>query len=360
VADAELVARAKQGSAAWNSWRREIEDATAALQYRLDFNYADLRGVDLSHSDLAAADLRSANLTNANLSHARLRRADLSGADLSGSDLTAADLRSANLTNANLSGARLSRADLSSSLLGRASLLGADLSGANLTGVELSDANLTGAQFNETVLANLDFTRVTGLNSCVHIGPSPIDFRTLERSNPLPLAFLRGVGMPAHVIEYLPSLLHPVQYYSCFISYSAKDDSFARRLHADLQAAGVRCWFAPQDLPIGAKILDEIDAAIRLRDKVLLVLSERSIESDWVESEVVAALEEERRRKQTVLLPIRLDDAVMKAKAAWAGKLRNRHIGDFSGWNDSAKYQRDFSRFLRDLTTLSSIESKGR
>jgi hypothetical protein len=43
----------------------------------------------------------------------------------------------------------------------------------------------------------------------------------------------------------------------------------ANRIHADLQNKGVRCWFAPHDLPIGKRILDGIDAAIRLRDKVL-------------------------------------------------------------------------------------------
>jgi len=62
-------------------------------------------------------------------------------------------------------------------------------------------------------------------------------------------------------------------------------------------------------MPIGGKILDEIDTAIRLRDKVLLILSEHSIKSDWVEDEVSKAFAEERRRDQTVLFPVRLDDA---------------------------------------------------
>ena len=83
-------------------------------------------------------------------------------------------------------------------------------------------------------------------------------------------------------------------------------------------------------MPIGRKIWDEIDAAIRLRDKVLLILSEHSIESDWVEDEVTKAFEEERKRGQTVLFPIRLDDAVMDTNEAWAAKLRARHIGDFT------------------------------
>src|SRR5439155_1594889 len=118
----------------------------------------------------------------------------------------------------------------------------------------------------ETVFADVDLSGCKGLETCQHIGPSSIDIRTLQRSGPLLLAFLRGVGLPDALIEYLPSLLNQaIQHYSCFISYSSKDDAFARRLHADLQAKGVRCWFAPEDMRIGAKILDTIDEAIRLR-----------------------------------------------------------------------------------------------
>ena len=40
----------------------------------------------------------------------------------------------------------------------------------------------------------------------------------------------------------------PFQYFSCFISYSTHDQEFADRLYADLQAKGVRCWFAPHDI----------------------------------------------------------------------------------------------------------------
>ena len=133
-------------------------------------------------------------------------------------------------------------------------------------------------------------------------------------------SFLRGVGLPDKLIDYLPSLLgHPIQHYSCFISYSTKDDEFAQRLHADLQDKGVRCWFAPHDMKIGAKILDTLDEAIRLRDKMLLVLSKASIASDWVEDEVTKAFAEERQRGGVVLFPVRLDDAVFATKEAWAG-----------------------------------------
>jgi hypothetical protein len=170
-------------------------------------------------------------------------------------------------------------------------------------------------------------------------------------SGPLPIAFLRGVGLPDNLIEYLPSLLNAaIQFHSCFISYSSKDELFAERLHADLQNKGVRCWFAPHDMPIGAKIIDALDEAIRLRDKVLLILSESAIASDWVEGEVTRALDEERTRKQVVLFPVRIDEAVMQTSEAWARLLRGqRNIGDFTRWKDHDSYQKSFERLMRDL-----------
>jgi TIR domain len=197
---------------------------------------------------------------------------------------------------------------------------------------------------------------VKGLHQCRHAGPSIVDFQTLKNSGPLPIAFLRGVGLPDNLIEYLPSLLlKAIQFYSCFISYSSKDELFAERLHADLQNKGVRCWFAPHDMPIGAKIIDALDEAIRLRDKVLLILSEGAIASDWVEGEVTRALDEERARKQVVLFPVRIDDAVMETSEGWARLLRGqRNIGDFTRWKEHDSYRKSFERLMRDLRFESS------
>ena len=133
------------------------------------------------------------------------------------------------------------------------------------------------------------------------------------------------------------------------------DEAFVRRLHADLQDKGVRCWFAPEDMKIGAKILDTLDQAIRLRDKILLVLSEASIASDWVEDEVTKGFAEERQRGMTVLFPVRLDDEVFTTGQAWARKLRdNRNIGDFGRWKDHDAYQKTLARLLRDLRVEST------
>jgi maltose alpha-D-glucosyltransferase/alpha-amylase len=149
------------------------------------------------------------------------------------------------------------------------------------------------------------------------------------------------------------------KYHSCFISYSSKDEDFVRQLHADLVNSGVRCWFAAKDLRIGDRFRDKIHKSISTHDKLLLVLSVNSIESDWVEHEVEMAFNEEARRRTiespsadrpTVLMPLRLDGAALDASVAWASDIRlSRHIGDFTGWPNAEKYKAALSILLDAL-----------
>jgi hypothetical protein len=233
----------------------------------------------------------------------------------------------------------------------RPDLRGANLREANLSWADLIGANLVETRMDETLFGNTNLSGAKGIVQCIHNGPSTIDHRTLERSGSLPEAFLRGCGFPDNLIDYLPSLLaQPIQFYSCFISYSSQDQGFSQRLHADLQAKGVRCWFAPEDMKIGDKIRSRIDQAIRVHDKLLLILSRHSVASDWVETEVERAFAEERKRKTAVLFPVRLDDSVMQTTEAWASQIYNtRHIGNFSQWKMHDAYQQTFDRLLRDL-----------
>ena len=400
MANMEHVFLLRKGVEVWNAWRErsgDKPDLSGAEFIRGELNEAnlsrtnlvgtDLSGASLTWANLNGSDLRRANLgwadvawsdlAEANLNGSKLIRANLNGVDLGGADLSRANLAEANLAEANLRNTIFARADLSGANLtnailhkarfSKAKLAGANLSGANLTGADLSEAelsrvnltasnlsevNLAGAFLSSTIFTVVDLRDVTGLQTCRHGGPSALDHHTLARSWPLPLEFLRGCGLPDSFIHYLPSLLldQPIQFYSCFISYSSKDQEFADRLHADLQNKGVRCWFAPHDLPWGAKTWDTIDEAIRLRDKVLLLLSEASIASDWVEDEVSKAFAEERGRKGLVLFPVRLDDAVMETAEPWAVKLRDqRNIGDFRGWKDHDTYRRSLEKLLKWL-----------
>jgi TIR domain len=189
-----------------------------------------------------------------------------------------------------------------------------------------------------------------GLESVHFMGPAIIDHETITRSGELPTSFLQGCGLPDEVISFYESQAGAIRYYSCFISYSSADQEFVigcmltfNRMESDAGSQPRTCELVIDFDPV-------IDEAIRLHEKLLLVLSEYSIESDWVESEVEAAMERERRENRTILFPVRLDDAVMETKQAWAADIRRtRHIGDFRDWKNHDRYRESFERLVRDL-----------
>jgi uncharacterized protein YjbI with pentapeptide repeats len=336
MANPEHLKILKQGVRVWNEWRRGTPQVIPDL-LEADLRLADLSKVDLSKADGGGVRFGGAKLSGADLHDSNLRDADLGGADLMGADLSCADLTGADLSRANLADARLTWTNLTL----------ANLCGASLTGADLKCAVISSTTFGDN-----DLSEVKGLETVRHMGPSTIGIDTIYKSKGnIPEVFLRGCGVPEDFILYMKSLVgKPIEFYSCFISYSSKDDDFAQRLHADLQAQNVRCWFAPEHLKIGDKFQDTIEESIRWYDKLLLALSENSIESAWVEQEVQAALEKERKSGKLVLFPVRLDEAVMATSKAWAANLRRtRHIGDFTRWKDHDAYQQAFQLLLRDL-----------
>ena len=347
-----------KGVSTWNAWREKNRDTPPNLKA-----LTLPSGINLSDIDLHDADLRDARLAGINLSGASLEGARLSGTNFNGSILFNANLARVDLYKASFLRSNLSKVRLEYANLSKVEMEGADLSYSNLSHSILKKANLSrsnflGAKFTNAVLGNSIFENVNlskaiELETCKHLGPSLLDHRTLTITDALPIEFLRGVGLPDNFIDNIPSLFGTNvddQYYSCFISYSSKDEDLAKRLYSELQDNGVRCWFAPEDLRIGDKIRHSIDKEIRIREKLLIILSENSINSEWVKTEVETAFEVESERSETVLFPIRVDEAVMETKEAWARMLRReRHIGEFTNWIEDDIYSRAFNRLLRDL-----------
>jgi hypothetical protein len=346
MADEEALQELRKGASTWNPWKREHGWG------RIDLDQANLSGTNLKSVDLSRVDLARASFSQADLSHADLSRstvtlANLRRTSLLGADLSWADLRGAELVGADLEGANLQMANL----------MGANLSQANLL-----RADLAGSTVGATIFASVDLREVRGLEHLRHALPSTLGVDTLYRSaGKIPEVFLRGCGVPDEFIAYLPSLVgaqQVIQFYSCFISYSTKDEEFAKRLHSRLQQEHVRVWFAPEDMKGGQKLHEQIDRAIEVHDRLLLVLSEYSIKSQWVENEIRHAIRQERKENRRKLFPIGV--APYRVLEDWkcidsrtgvdlAEEVRSYFIPDFSNWKDHDAFQAAFTRLLRDL-----------
>jgi len=120
----------------------------------------------------------------------------------------------------------------------------------------------------------------------------------------------------------------------------------------------VRCWFAPHKAQGGKKLHEQIDEAICIHDKLLLILSCDSIHSEWVRIEISKARKLELRGKRRIMFPLRLVDfEALQQWECWhsdlgdlAEEIRQYYIPDFSRWKaDPDQYKREFDRLVRDL-----------
>jgi uncharacterized protein YjbI with pentapeptide repeats len=371
MADPEHLAKLSQGPSEWRTWRNlnrvSAPDLSGAWLARAVLDDFDLKDANLESCDLQGAHLRETNLTRANLKFAVLSGADLGAATLTDAKMQSAMLIGSQVGRAYLQGvdltaARLTNSNFAGSNLKHACLVRADLRGVNLGGADLSEANLDCARLAYTSLCDLDLSEVRGLETVDHRGPSSIGVDTIFKSRgKIPAAFLRGAGVPGALVDYVAALAgaaEPIQFFSCFISHSHADHEFCARLHEALEQLGTRVWFAPEDMKGGKKIHEQIESAIQMFDRLLLVLSPASMSSNWVATEVAHARQRESREGRQILFPIALIDFDQirrwQSFDAETGKdmareVREYFIPDFSSWRDPVQFERTLARLLRDL-----------
>ena len=334
MANDEHIKIFKKGVETWNTWRKENSSIKP-----------NLSNSNLSDAYLVDANLSHTNMRNADLREAKLVRAYLDGADLRGADLRYADLRFAEVVSADLGCVNLSNARLER---------------ANLHGTGVSGACLHEAIAEGTIFADIDLSGVIALDAVEHRGPSSIGLDTFFKSKgKIPEVFLRGAGVPDIFLEYASSLAgKPLEFYSCFISYSHVDKPFARQLHDALQGRGVRCWLDEKQLLPGDQIHRAVDEAVRTWDKVLLCCSSNSLNSWWVDKEIQKALMKEeqlwkeRNKEVLVIIPLNLDGHLLRPEwQDWKKQhLTSRLAADFTGWEESnAKFVEQFEQVVKAL-----------
>ncbi len=314
MANEEHLEILNSGVETWNRWRDENPDTVP----------------DLSHANLVGRALMGINLRRTELGRVNLRLTNMSGADLSHASMVKADLSRTDLTHA-------------------------DLCHANLSMADLSRADLTEARIGMTTFGSTALGYVAGLETVDHVAPSVIGVDTIYFSQgQIPDVFLRRAGVPENFITYIrTTVTSSIPYDSCFISHGPEDREFSHRLYDDLQEENVRCWMSEGGDGASG---DPVDISNRVQDRLVLVLSRESIDTDWIRDEVGAALrreQEEREKRKAdslILLPVALDPALGDSELPWVAKMRrDDRVVDFRGWQIDSDYKRAFLELLGHL-----------
>ena len=341
MANPEHLAILGKGVEVWNAWR------------------ISNMGVhpDLSEADLSRTDLRGAFFPATNLHNVNFIDSDLSGANFTGADLSGANLHKAGLIEAYFGSANLRRANLHKARLLESNLTSADLGETNFTGTDLRRANLMFASLFQTIFVDVDFREMLNLQTVRHLGPSEISISTIYKSKGnISHKFLRDAGVPENFITYMSSLTGKAfEYFSAFISYTEADDAISKRLYADLQAAGLRVWRWREDAKWGAPIEKNIDQAVRIYDKLIVICSEDSLKAPAVIDEIDRALQKEHQlmkagKTPEVLFPITIDDYIFDEWEHYLKpKVIAKTVGDFRGWKDPKQYDKALERLIEAL-----------
>ena len=341
-------------------------------------DFSDTQFVDCVFYCVGFEDSRfvRARFDRCNVQNCRFHRADLSHAVLGpavfvGSDFWLATMRHADFLNCNASDAYFGQADLR-----EASLYGGHFRRAWFLVTFLNDCTLVGADFeearvhcfnlidSETLAKNAVLLQQTlGKRKSLEAVLAPAiaeALALLERQFEHLRRFLLASGCNPEEVTAMTAAADQkrADYPRVFISYSSADEAFAAQLYETLTEFGVDAWFAPESMRGGRKIHEQLEAAIAERDKIILVLSDDSIKSRWVASEVQWAAGREIEAGQQILFPIRI--VPFYAVRRWtlfdadlgqdvAKYVRQYFVPDFTAWRDHEALARQTERFLRDL-----------
>jgi hypothetical protein len=122
---------------------------------------------------------------------------------------------------------------------------------------------------------------------------------------------------------------------SIFISYTSQDREFSRKLAADLSEIGHSPWLDEWEIKVGECIVEKVEVGISKADYVVLILSPRSIQSQWVDREWRAKYWEEVEKGQVFLLPALIEACEIPSL------IKTKKYADF---------RVDYSAGLADLT----------
>ncbi len=126
-----------------------------------------------------------------------------------------------------------------------------------------------------------------------------------------------------------------------FLSHTHEDKPFVRDLKTDLEAHGVkRVWLDEAEIQIGDSLLAKIAEGLEKTKYIGVVLSPRSIKSNWVQKELEIAMNREIGTGEVVVLPLVMEECDIPKF------LEGKLYADFSS---TEEYKNSLNKLLRRL-----------
>ncbi|MFM7285427.1 MAG: toll/interleukin-1 receptor domain-containing protein [Cyanobium sp.] len=142
--------------------------------------------------------------------------------------------------------------------------------------------------------------------------------------------------------------------YDVFLSHSSADKLVVRELAEGLRAAGLRVWFDEWIIKPGDPISVKIEEGLEHSGVLLFCMSANAFGSDWVGLERQTALFRDPLNRDRRFVPLRLDDAPIKAMLRGIAYLDWRPRADPEGLR-----QREWARLLEACGVVEEGEKSG-
>lgn len=98
-----------------------------------------------------------------------------------------------------------------------------------------------------------------------------------------------------------------------FLSHTSSDKPFVRQVAAHIRHLGATPWVDENELSPGDSLLARISTALESSAVILAFVSEKSVESRWVQKELLIAMTQEMQSGSIRVLPLRIDSCKLPA-----------------------------------------------
>lgn len=126
-----------------------------------------------------------------------------------------------------------------------------------------------------------------------------------------------------------------------FICHSSKDKREVRRLASDLKNVGIDVWLDEYEIKVGDVIVQKLEEGIEECDFLLVWLTQKAIQSQWVQREWYTKYHLEIEENRARVLPLLAEDCEIPAF------LRSKRYADF---------RKDYLTGLRDLLDVFDLK----